>query len=96
MIQELVNNALKHAQATSVEVKFTWTSNHLNINVIDNGSKGFDVGSIKSQIAPGHGLGLLSLRNRANLLPANLLFENNFPKGTNVSVNYTFASPNEN
>ncbi len=85
MIQELVCNSLKHARATLVEVKFTWTINSLQINVIDNGI-GFSKKSEKNQAPRGHGL--LSLENRSSLLPANLLFENYFPQGTNASITY--------
>jgi signal transduction histidine kinase len=89
MVQELVGNALKHANATAIEVVFTWTKNQLQINVTDNGI-GFDINTVKNRRQPGHGLGLLSLENRSRLLPATLIFENNFPRGTNASVTYTF------
>lgn len=95
VVQELVGNALKHACATSVEVKFAWTKTDLQINVLDNG-KGFDLAEVRKKSTPGHGLGLLSLENRTSLLPAKLVFENNFPQGTNVSVNYSIADHAEN
>jgi two-component system NarL family sensor kinase len=91
MTQELVSNALRHAKASEVEVKFVWTEQHLQINVLDNGT-GFDRASIKQPAAPGRGLGLLSLESRASLLPAQLLFETNFPVGTNASINYSLAA----
>jgi len=95
MVQELVNNAVKHAQATFVEVRFTWTESYLQINVLDNGI-GFNPTEAKKQMQLGHGLGLLSLESRASLLPGLLQFENNFPQGMNVSVNYSLATHAEN
>ncbi len=87
MVQETVGNALKHAKANAIEVKFLWTENRLQINVLDDGI-GFDLKSVKARTMRGHGLGLLSLENRASLLPASLTFENDFPQGTYVSVTY--------
>jgi two-component system, NarL family, sensor kinase len=95
IVQELAENALKHAHATSVEVKFTWTKNALQINVLDNGI-GFRLSDVKKPSQPLRGLGLLRLENLANLLPSFLMFENNFPQGTNISVNYLIAPHAEN
>jgi len=79
MAQELVNNALKHAQANQIEVRFSWSDDQLQMHVIDDGI-GFDGNS------HGNGLGLLSLESRSNLLNASMTFTKNNPRGTQVTV----------
>jgi len=91
MVQETVTNALKHSSAQHVDVKFSWTSDHLLINVLDDGV-GFDPKKNNTPPPLEGGLGLRSLENCAVLLNADLAFENNFPHGTNVSVTYPIRS----
>jgi two-component system, NarL family, sensor kinase len=66
IVQELLNNAIKHAQATriSVDVKLQQT---LIIAVEDDGV-GFDAEAIKNDAQGGRGLGLFNIENRARLL----------------------------
>ncbi len=59
--QELVQNAVKHAEASELSVQLTRHDAYLNLIVADNG-KGFDQSSLQE------GLGFQSLRNRVTLL----------------------------
>lgn len=61
VIQELVNNTLKHSQCTSIYLKLDQTENHLNILFKDNGI-GFDTHKVRK------GIGLKNIENRAKKL----------------------------
>ena len=58
IVQEVVNNILKHAQATKVKLHLSDIDNNLKLTVTDNG-KGFDL------IAAKKGLGITNIYNRA-------------------------------
>jgi two-component system, NarL family, sensor kinase len=66
IVQELLNNAVKHAQATHITVKLT-IGDPLFVEVEDNGV-GFDADAIKRDLQGGKGLGLFNIENRARLL----------------------------
>jgi signal transduction histidine kinase len=79
--QEALNNALKHAQASQVQVslKQDQETGNLVMAISDNGT-GFD-----TQIRQG-GLGLHGMRARANELHGKLWIESEPGQGTRVSV----------
>jgi signal transduction histidine kinase len=79
--QEALNNALKHAMASSVTVHIQVLDGHVELEVADNGV-GFDPG------APGHreGMGLVSMRERAKKLGGTLRVMSAPGQGTRVSV----------
>ncbi len=79
IIQESLNNVIKHANAANAIVKIKRTENQILITIEDNG-KGFDTSNIKS------GLGLVGLKERAQLLNAALLIESKIGKGTAIQV----------
>jgi two-component system NarL family sensor kinase len=71
--QELLNNALKHSQATAMSVITHW--NHdLLITVEDNGI-GFDPSLYRDTKGNSKGLGLFNIENRARLLAASVLYD---------------------
>jgi signal transduction histidine kinase len=79
--QEALNNALKHAMASSVTVRIQVVDGHVELEVVDNGL-GFD------PLAPGHreGMGLASMRERAKKLGGALRLLSAPGEGTRVSV----------
>jgi PAS domain S-box-containing protein len=87
--QEALNNALKHAGATSVMVKLSGAQQHVRLEVIDNG-RGFD----RAGIADRGGLGLTSMRERAERLGGTLTLESTPGSGTRLclAVNWTEES----
>ncbi len=58
MVQEMMNNAIKHARATKVSISLCKKNNKLSLKVTDNG-KGFDPAEIK------RGLGITNIQTRA-------------------------------
>jgi len=83
VIQELINNAIKHAQASEVLVQFMRTGNQVDITVEDNGV-GFDKN--KNPVQKDSGMGLSNLETRVAYLKGNIDFESEENEGTTVNV----------
>jgi signal transduction histidine kinase/ligand-binding sensor domain-containing protein len=78
---EALNNALKHAAATSVTVHFRADDERVELEVADNG-RGFD----PSTIGERRGMGLTSMRERAEKLDGSLTIHSTPGEGTWVKV----------
>jgi len=83
IVQELVTNVLKHAQATRVEVQLVQQPHAVVLTVTDNG-RGFD--PAQAQLSPTAGLGLKSLAARVSLLDATLKLDSGPDHGTIARV----------
>jgi signal transduction histidine kinase len=83
VIQELINNAIKHAKATEVLVQFIREDNQVDITVEDNGV-GFNKN--KSLNKKDSGMGLSNLQTRVAYLKGNIDFESEENEGTTVNV----------
>lgn len=82
VIQELINNAIKHAKASEVLVQYMREGNNVDITVEDNG-----VGFKKNkQQTKDSGMGLSNLRTRVAYLKGNLDFHSEANEGTTVNV----------
>ena len=79
--QEALNNSLKHASATSVTVRITASSDHVELQVQDDG-RGFDPERLGSL----GGMGLSSMRERAEQLGGVLSISSEIGGGTRVSL----------
>lgn len=84
IVQELLNNALKHSKATEITVNVTG-NDKLLVSVEDNGI-GFDPEAIKNSRENGRGLGLFNMENRARLLNASFDFEPHRASGSKVTL----------
>ena len=80
VMQESLQNALKHAQATSVIVRLSGSSKGVGLSVRDNG-KGFDMDTQSKQRA---GLGLMSMQERTRLLGGFFRIHCGVAQGTKV------------
>jgi len=83
IVQELINNALKHAQASQVTVQLLESPSGLVLTVKDDGC-GFDY--VRVQESTQAGLGLKSLTARVSLLDAVLHVESVMSQGTQVRI----------
>ena len=84
IVQELLNNAIKHSQSTEITV-WLLMSNEVTISVEDDGV-GFDINEQKNDKRTGKGLGLYSIENRAGLLNAKLEFDQLRKKGSKITL----------
>ncbi len=84
--QEMMNNLIKHAQATHVNVSVIYSGNDTFVLTIQDDGVGFDVKQKKESTSGSSGLGLKSMRNRAQLIGADLSIQSEPGKGTTVVV----------
>ncbi|MBT1706191.1 sensor histidine kinase [Chryseosolibacter indicus] len=80
IVQELINNAIKHAQASEINVTLSY-QNNLAIIVEDNGI-GFDAEAFINDKTGGKGLGLFNIENRARLLSGRVEYDKERRKGS--------------
>jgi PAS domain S-box-containing protein len=83
--QEALQNAVKHGASRSIEVNVTGTHEHLTLRVIDNGA-GFD--PLASRTA---GIGLLTMRERVELVGGKLRIETSHGRGTMIEATVPMA-----
>ncbi|MBI2860553.1 MAG: sensor histidine kinase [Chloroflexi bacterium] len=82
IIQEALNNALKHSRPKHITVKFNADNGWLTVTVQDDG-RGFEMSEVSA--APGH-FGLQSMRERAESVGGKLTIDTAIGQGTSVRV----------
>ncbi|ULB34698.1 MULTISPECIES: sensor histidine kinase [Proteiniphilum] len=80
-VHELVNNALKHAEATEINVQLLQEEDRVSVTVQDNG-KGFDP-TVKTD-----GIGLISIQNRVTSFNGTMNICSKTGEGTEVNVDF--------
>ena len=80
VVMEALNNALKHANASQVRISLRGGQNWLELSICDNG-RGF-----QTPIERTTGIGLQSMRERAELLGGTLQVESKIGEGTQVHL----------
>ncbi len=83
IIQELLNNILKHAAASEAFIQLIREDNRLNVVVEDNG-KGFDVSLPENN----KGAGWVNIRSRVDYLKGQLDIHSEPGKGTLVNIEF--------
>ncbi len=86
IIQELINNTIKHANASEMIVQLSKEEGRLHITVEDNG-KGFDV----SNIHHFKGAGWANIQNRVNYLKGKIDIDSNAQNGTSINIEIPLA-----
>jgi len=79
ILQESVQNIIKHAKATKVSVVFDYYDAHLNLRIIDNG-----IGFNKKK--KHRGIGLSNIRSRVEHINGKLIITSHKNKGTELSI----------
>lgn len=82
--QEAIANALRHAQAATIDVRVSVGRAALDLRVIDDGA-GFDV-NVARRLGARHGLGLVSMSERARLSGGHLTVDSAPGVGTTVHL----------
>ncbi|MCY7292720.1 MAG: sensor histidine kinase [Ferruginibacter sp.] len=84
IVQELVNNAIKHAQASQILVQLTKSSDKVLLTVEDDG-KGFDINTLENAT----GIGYINLKQRVAYLNGKMDIETKPSQGTAVNIELT-------
>ena len=79
IIQEALNNALKHSQADQLWIDMSCSADKLKLSIRDNG-----IGLLNGKLSSG--LGLESIRERVELLQGVVQFAENSPSGASIQV----------
>jgi signal transduction histidine kinase len=82
IIQESVNNVIKHSNASNAIVKVKRGSHEVSVKVQDNG-RGFDTTEVDTER---RNLGLVGLKERAQLLKGTIQIESSIGEGTTIWV----------
>jgi signal transduction histidine kinase len=81
IIQELVNNALKHAEAKNILIQLSSHNERLHITIEDDG-KGFDMEAVDLQ----HSAGMHNVRSRLSFLDGEMKIISDLGEGTTVEL----------
>jgi len=87
IVQEFLNNSLKHAEASELFLKLEQSQKSIQIHIQDNG-RGFD----SSKISESTGMGWNSILLRVNLYQGSLKIDSQPGKGTQLSLTMPFSS----
>ena len=83
--QEALCNVRKHSQATEAAVRIEFTKKKVKLSVFDNG-RGFELPEVLDDFAGPGKLGLIGMRERAQLIGGSFSLKSRPGKGTSVAV----------
>ncbi len=83
--QEALNNVAKHANATEVNVQLIADGKHLRL-LIDDDGRGFKISAFDQLGGPRHGMGLVSMRERASSFRGSFVIDSKPGRGTEIIV----------
>ncbi|QMW01495.1 sensor histidine kinase [Spirosoma foliorum] len=83
VVQELLNNAIKHSKASQLIVALSYTSIQFNLSVSDNGV-GFDWTSVQQSETKGSGI--RNIQRRINLIGGTCQWKATPGEGTRISI----------
>ncbi len=86
IIQELINNVIKHAAAKTAIVQLSKSDNRLTVTIEDDG-KGFNIALLKGT----NGMGWANIQNRIDFLKGKLDINSETGKGTSVFIEITLT-----
>jgi signal transduction histidine kinase len=87
IVQECFQNIIKHAEATVVQVYFSYSDSELLISISDNG-KGFDLQKAQNTY---QGLGLSNIFKRIELIGGKVEIESVLQGGTTTKLNINYV-----
>jgi signal transduction histidine kinase len=94
IVEEAVNNARKHARADHIWVRLKRQEDALVVEVQDDGA-GFNVGAVERSYDQRGSLGLVNMRERAELINGSVHIESVEGRGTRVNVIAPLTGPRQ-
>jgi signal transduction histidine kinase len=89
--EEAVNNARKHAQAETIWVRLRKVQDDLGLLEIEDNGLGFDLNSVDSNYDNRGSLGMINMRERAELVNGIIQIDSAEDKGTRIRVLIPFT-----
>ncbi len=89
IIQEAINNIIKHAGTKNASINLHYNSTHLHIGICDNGT-GFDYADYLSKKKNNNKAGLKNMETRANMIKGRMQLKSQLGGGTSVSFTIPF------
>ena len=83
VIQEAINNVIRHSEAKNVKIEFKIIDNQLSLEIQDDG-KGFDVIEVRKRALNGNSIGVLGMQERVELAGGELSIYSSPENGTKV------------
>ena len=83
ILQELLNNSLRHGKATEISIQFTTFDNQKSCIYIDNGV-GFDSSNLENK----KGLGMMNIESRINFLEGKFSLDSILNEGVKMVFNF--------
>lgn len=83
ILQELLNNSIRHGKATQMGILFENEAGKTVCNYNDNG-KGFDVNAIQQKT----GLGMKNIQSRIDFLKGNITIDSKINQGTTITFSF--------
>lgn len=90
IIQEALSNIAKHSGAKSARILIEYENSSISINIVDYGC-GFDVKKIL--LFENKNLGLVSMKERTELLGGTFQISSNIGQGTKITIKIPFSNP---
>jgi signal transduction histidine kinase len=91
IVQESLNNIIKHAQADTVNIHVQFTEKNIVINVLDNGI-GFDLDQVRQRRVTRPSLGLAGMEERTALLGGKMSIQSRPGYGTEIEAVIPYKS----
>ncbi|MDP9493369.1 MAG: PAS domain-containing protein, partial [Thermoproteota archaeon] len=89
IVQEQVNNILKHSKATQATIDLSKKENKIVLFILDNGQGASDIEKEKN------GVGLINIQSRADLYRGKVIIESNPGKGYELKVEFPLNGINK-
>lgn len=92
IVQEALNNSLKHAAGSALNVHLEYGKENLQVRVTDNG-KGFDADTLAQQRTTERSTGFFNMEQRCQTLNGQLAVHSEPGKGTAVTITIPLMTP---
>jgi signal transduction histidine kinase len=83
IVQELINNSLKHAKPSQINIDLELNENKLILTVFDDG-KGFDMDEVMSN--PKNGIGIRNIQSRLSLINGHVRYDVAKGRGSKITI----------
>ncbi|MEZ0539730.1 sensor histidine kinase [Fibrella arboris] len=92
VVQEILNNAIKHAQANRIAVAATFSTSLFTLQISDDG-QGFDIAELQNRELGTSGAGLRTMQRRAELIGGTCQIMSIPTQGTQVMLTLPITQP---